>query len=68
MKKWDANKPVNRNLSLKGCWLIVNTAETLEECKIAYNWIYDNEVITNDEYDDLMITLSYKTREAYRTA
>lgn len=60
------NIPVNKNLSLKGCWTMVNRVNTLEKMKIAEHWLKLNEVISNDEYNDLMMALSYIGRELYR--
>lgn len=64
---------VNVNLSVKGCWRMVNAVsggkskeEILERCKIAEEWLRENVVISNLEYNDLMMALSYQRREAYR--
>lgn len=45
---------------------MVNIVDTLEKLHIAERWIKENEVITNDEYNDLMMALSYISRELYR--
>lgn len=60
------NIPVNPKLSLKGCWAMVNKVDTLEKLTIAEQWLKANEAITNDEYNDLMMALSYISRELYR--
>ena len=60
------NIPINPKLSLKGCWTMVNRVGNFEKLNIAYNWLRANEVITNEEYNDLMMTLSYISRELYR--
>ena len=63
---------VNRNLSLSGCWKMVNAiqkARTPEEvryrCNIAEDWLNNNDVISNGEYDSLMMAVSYLYRETY---
>lgn len=65
---------INRTLSVKGCWAMVNniqkarTPEELRErCGIAEEWLKANDVITNDEYDDLMMTVAFLYRESYHT-
>lgn len=60
------NIQVNPKLSLKGCWAMVNRVNTLEKLHIAKQWLKVNELITNDEYNDLMMALSYISRELYR--
>lgn len=60
------NIPINPKLSLKGCWAMVNRVDNFEKLNVAYNWLRANEVITNEEYNDLMMTLSYISRELYR--
>lgn len=59
-------KAINTKLSASKCWTMVNRVDTLEKAKIANMWIMENEVITNEEYNDLMMALSYITRELYR--
>ena len=60
------NIPINPKLSLKACRAMVNRVDNFEKLKIAENWLRANEVITNEEYNDLMMTLSYISRELYR--
>ena len=62
----------NRNLSLKGCWDMVNRiqlADTPEgirnRCRVAEEWLLNNDVIDNDEYDDLMRAVAYLRSESY---
>ncbi len=43
-------------------------SEILERCRIAEKWLHDNEIITNSEYDELMMTVAYFNREAYHMA
>ena len=57
---------INRNLSLKGCWRMVNNVDEIWKANIAEEWLTNNDVITNEEYDELMIALSYLVREIYR--
>lgn len=63
---------INKNLSLKGCWRMVNaiqngntTEEIRERCRIAEEWLRENDVITNEEYNDLMMAVSYQHRESF---
>ena len=63
---------INKQLSLNGCWKMVNaiqngrTADEIRKrCRIAEQWLRENEIITNDQYDDLMMTVSYMYRESY---
>ena len=57
---------INTKLSLKRCWDMVNRIETVEQSQIAEEWLNANEIITVDEYDDLMRALTAQRREAYR--
>lgn len=66
---------INRNLSLKGCWTMVNkiqlaaTPEGIRErCRVAQEWLDANQVISIEEYDELMRALSYQFRESYHVA
>ena len=59
------NIPINPNLPLKRCWDMVNRIDTFEKANIAEEWLTKNEVITIDEYDDLMRAVAYKVRELY---
>ena len=45
---------------------MVNRVDNFEKLNVAEQWLRANEVITNDEYNDLMMTLSYISRELYR--
>lgn len=46
-------------------WDIVNKAETRAEIATAEAWVRSN-VKDNDLFDDLMMTLAFKSRELYR--
>ena len=66
---------VNTKLSVSGCWEMVNriqngkTAEDIRErCRIAEQWLRANEIIDNETYNDLMMTVSYLHRESYHMA
>lgn len=66
-------KAINKKLSLEQCWEMVNriqlgknAEEIKERCKIADAWLTANEVISIDEYDDLMNTVAYLHCEACR--
>lgn len=67
--------PINPRLSVKGCWKMVNAIqnastpkEVRERCDIAEEWLVANTVITSEEYNDLMMTVTYLFRESYHTA
>ena len=60
------NIPVNPRTSAKGLWKMVNAVDTIHRAKVAEDWIKANEVIDNETYNDLMMALSYITRELYR--
>lgn len=42
--------------------------EIRERCQIAAEWLKANEVISFEEYDDLMNAVSYLHRESYHIA
>ena len=63
---------INTRLSFNGCWRMVNAIENgrtpdeiRERCKTAESWLKANEVITNEQYDDLMMVVSWIFRESY---
>ena len=45
---------------------MVNRVDNFEKLNVAEQWLRVNEVITNDEYNNLMMALSYISRELYR--
>ena len=64
---------INKNLSVKGCWRMVNAIqngktplEIRQRCNIAEKWLQANEVISYDEYNDMMMTISYLHRESFQ--
>ena len=64
---------INKNLSVKGCWRMVNAiqngetpAAIRERCNIAEEWLKANQIISNDQYNDMMMTISYLYRESYQ--
>lgn len=66
---------INKRLSVRGCWRMVNAIqngkdakEVRERCDIAEEWLKANEVISNEEYDGLMRTVTYLYGESYHTA
>ena len=66
-------KPVNPNLSLTLCWIMVNRIQqgdspenTIERFNIAKKWLDANKVISNEDYDELMRAATYLLRDAYR--
>lgn len=63
---------VNKRLSLRGCWRMVNAiqnGETPKEIRrraeIAEDWLYANEVIDEDELGELLRTVAYLVRESF---
>lgn len=50
---------------LTTAWDIVNKAETISEIASAEGWVRSN-VTDNDLFDELMMTLAFKSREAYK--
>ena len=52
--------------TLKKLWDMCNFAETIADCKRAEEAVRSANV-SNDEFDDLMMTLTYNYREAYRS-
>ena len=60
--------PVNTKLSLKGCWEMVNRVDTLEKATVAINWLENNELLSNEDYNDLMMALSWIMRELYKAS
>ena len=66
---------INTGLSVKGCWRMVNAIqngrtpqEIRERCRIAEEWLKANKVIDNDQYNDMMMEVSYLHRESYTLA
>ena len=69
IKKMD----INVNLSVKGCWRLVNgiqngktPAEIRERASIAEEWITANKNIDIDTYNDMMNSIAYLIRESYQ--
>lgn len=63
-------KTINTTLSLDGCWTMVNriqlgrtSQEIRERCRIAEKWLRANKVISNDDFDKLMMTVALIHRE-----
>jgi hypothetical protein len=66
---------INTRLSVAGCWKMINAIqngkspeEVRDRCYIAEKWLKANEVIDNDQYDDMMMTVAYLHRESYHIA
>lgn len=53
-------KPLNRSQ----CWAMVNRADTHEKIQIAEQWLLKAN-ISVEEFDDMMVALSQKSRELY---
>ena len=54
-----------KSLNINQCWKMVNRISNLEQAKIAAAWL-DKANITIEQYDELMDTVAYLTRELYR--
>ncbi len=59
------NIPINPNLSVQRCWDMVNRVETVRQGAVAEAWLQANRVISNEEYNELMMALTFLIREAY---
>lgn len=66
---------INKRLSLRGCWRMVNAiqnGDTPKEIRqrawIAAEWLKANEIIDEDQFDELMDTVAYLVRESYHMA
>ena len=64
---------INTMLSVNRCWDMVNRIQDgkspediRRRCNIAVEWLRANKVISNDEYNDLMMAVSFLYRESYR--
>ena len=51
-----------KSLNLSQCWRMVNRISNMEQVAIAEEWLKKAN-ITNEEYDDLMMAVSYIYRE-----
>lgn len=65
-------KTINTKLSLRKCWDMVNRIQLAnspeqmrERCRIAEDWLTKNEVISVEEYNDLMRAVSQLCAESY---
>ena len=63
---------INTKLSYKGCWRMVNAcqngktpSEIRSRCDTAEAWLNANEVISNEQYNELMMAVSFLYRESY---
>lgn len=52
-------------LSLPQCWKMVNRCDTHEKVQIAVKWL-EKANITTEQFDELMDSLAYISRELYR--
>ena len=66
---------VNTKLSVRGCWRLVSAIQngkTPEEirrrCEIAEEWLTDNEILTDSQYEALMATVGFLFNESWRIA
>ena len=64
---------INTKLSLNGCWKMVNRIEAAssadkirERCYTAEQWLAANEVITIEQFDELMNAVAFIHRESYK--
>ena len=60
------DKPI-KSLNISQCWLMVNRADTREKLFIAEKWLLEAN-ISNEEYDELMNALAFKSREMYHNS
>ena len=51
----------------KQLWAFVNRADTLEKIQIASDFLTKLDGLSIELYNDLMIALSFKSRELYNT-
>lgn len=63
---------INTNLSLDKCWKMVNRIqlgktpeEVRDRCHTAETWLKANKVISNEQFDELMMAVAYLHRESY---
>ncbi len=63
---------INKRLSLRGCWRMVNAIqngdtpkEIRQRAGIAAEWLKANEVISIDDFDELMDTVAFWVRASY---
>jgi hypothetical protein len=54
-----------KSLNLTQCWKMVNRISNLDHAKTAAAWLAKAN-ITTEQYDELMDTVAYLTRELYR--
>jgi len=54
-----------RPLNINQCWEMVNRISNLDQAKTAAAWLAKAS-ITIEQYDELMDTVAYITRELYR--
>lgn len=64
---------VNHELSVGGCWQMVNRIQLADSgmemrrrCVLCEVWLFGNEVITTDEFDELMRAVSQCYRDSYK--
>lgn len=65
-------RKINPNLTLEQCWKLCNNiqhasspADMRERCAIAEEWLTANTVISNSDYDEMMVYVSALYRESY---
>lgn len=63
---------INTRLSVEGCWKMVNAIqngntpqEIRERCRIAAKWLEENENLDYDQYNEMMMAVTYLHRESY---
>ena len=57
---------INPNLSIKRCWDMVNRVETVRQGAVAEAWLAANKVISTEEFNELMMALTWQIRDAFR--
>lgn len=60
------NIPVNKNLSLKGCWEMVNRVDTFEKMHIANQWLNNTVAVNQGKGKDMykvLVTIQYDGKD-----
>ena len=60
------NIPVNPNLSIRGCWEMINRVQTVQQGAVAEMWLTANRIITREEFRELQVALTWRIRDAFR--
>lgn len=58
-------KEVNVKLGADRLYVLISRVDSFDKLETAKEWIMKNEVITVDEFDDMMMALAYISRELH---